>query len=427
MTKPDHLHRKLNSMISRKFFHKVAATVAVTGMILSIVTDIAGAATRLKNGDTVNGFIQTNSPSFRYRNQSLRNSPFQTAAGEEYIFNSKRGDTIQVTVEVEDGSTLLPILVLTSSQTGNQVAYNDKTRSLSYKVTADGEYRLLILGQNNTRGRYTLAISGIAPDTTAQNPQPTSAPSNDPRRLLLQNEYGLTLLDKCPTTTDKLVVANFPEYGQTYTYCGNPNRFLRAGQYTYDLASGELKPGAPATIGSNPSTPPVTSTTDPRRQLLQNEYGLTLLDKCPTITDKLVVANFPEYGQTYTYCGNPNRFLRAGQYTYDLASGDLKPGAPSATGTNSPSPTAVNPDPDPRRQLLQKDYGLTVLDTCPPSTNSLVVISYPEGTQNYRYCANPNRIFPAGEYKYNLTTRKLDPVAKPQQCTLQIGGICIVR
>lgn len=331
-------------MISRKFFKKVATTVAVTGMILSIVTDIAGAATRLKNGDTVNGFIQTNSSSFRYRNQSLRNSPFQTAAGEDYIFNSKRGDTIQVSVEVEDGSTLLPILVLTSSQTGNQVAYNDKTRSLSYKVTADGEYRLLILGQNNTRGRYTLAISGITGDTTAQTPTNQPTPSNDPRRQILQNDYGLTLLDKCPATTDKLVVANFPEYGQTYTYCGNPNRFLRAGQYTYDLASG-----------------------------------------------------------------------------------DLKPGAPPATGGNSSSPTAVNPNNDPRRQLLQNDYGLTVLDNCPSSTTSLVVVSYPEGTQTYRYCATPNRVFTAGEYKYNLTTRKLDPVTKPQQCTVQIGGICIVR
>ncbi|HBE18447.1 MAG TPA: hypothetical protein DDW51_12745 [Cyanobacteria bacterium UBA11367] len=389
---------------------------------------MAGAATRLKNGDTVNGFIQTNSPSFRYRNQSLRNSPFQTAAGEEYIFNSKRGDTIQVTVEVEDGSSLIPILVLTSSQTGNQVAYNDKTRSLSYKVTTDGEYRLLILGQNNTRGRYRLALSGITGDTTAQTPtNPPTSPNNDPRRQLLRDEYGLTLLDKCPATTDKLVVANFPEYGQTYTYCANPNRFLQAGQYTYDLASGELKPGTPAVV-TNPSTPsPVTPVTDPRRQLLQNDYGLTVLDKCPSTTDKLVVANFPEYGQTYTYCANPNRFLRAGQYTYDLAVGELKPGAPSATGNNSSSTTAVNPSTDPRRQLLQKDYGLTVLDTCPASTNSLVVITYPEGTQTYRYCANPNRIFPAGEYKYNLTTRKLDPVAKPQQCTLQIGGICIVR
>ncbi|HBB34345.1 MAG TPA: hypothetical protein DDZ80_16555 [Cyanobacteria bacterium UBA8803] len=418
-------------MITRNFFNRVAATLAAGGMMLAIFADLAGATTRLNNGDTLNGFIQTNSPVFRYRNQSVRNAPFQSAAGEEYIFNAQQGDTIQISVEVEDGSSLAPILVLTSSQTGNQVAYNDKTTSLKYQVPTTGEYRLLVLAKNNTRGRYTVSLSGIGQGTAAQPPstQPASTPSTDPRRQLLQREYGLTVLDTCPGSRTSLVVAYFPEYGQTYTYCANPTRLLRSGEYTYDLSSGDLKPGAPSAQGSSSSsqTSSTVATPDARRQLLQQDYGLTVLDNCPASRTSLVVAYFPEYGQTYTYCANPNRFLRAGEYTYDLSMGELKPGAPAAQGSSSSSATAPTSTSDPRRQTLQNDYGLTVLDSCPAATSSLVVVSYPEGSQTYRYCANPNRVFPAGEYTYNISTRKLEPTRKPQQCTVQVGGVCIVR
>lgn len=406
-------------MTSQKIFNKIAASVAIAGMIVSIIADMAGAATRLKNGDTINGFIQTNSATFRYRNQSLRNAPLQMAAGQEYTFNAQRGDTIQISVEVEDGSSLLPTLVLTSSQTGNQVAYNDKTTSLRYQIPTTGEYKLLVLARNNTRGRYTLSISGISGET-AQNPSTSpSTPATDPRRQLLQRDYGLTVLDSCPPARNSLVVVSFPEANQVYIYCANPTRLLRAGEYTYDPTRDELKPGAPVA-----QTPP-TQTSDPRRKLLQNDYGLTVLDNCPAVRTSLVVAYFPEYGQTFTYCANPNRFIKAGEYTYDLSSGELKPGAPTAQNPSSPTPST--PTADARKQRLQSDFGLTVLDNCPASTSSLVVISYPEGGQTYRYCANPNRVFVAGEYTYNATTRNLDPVRKPQDCSVRIGGVCIVR
>ena len=406
-------------MSSRKFFNKIVATVAISGMMLSIIADLAGATTRLKNGDTLNGFIQTTSPTFRYRNESLRDAPLQMAAGQEYSFNARQGDTIQISVEVEDGSTLLPTLVLTSSQTGNQVAYNDKTNSLRYQVPTTGEYKLLVLAQNNTRGRYSLSISGMSPET-AQNPTTSpSTPATDPRRQLLQRDYGLTVLDSCPPARSSLVVVSFPEGNQTYTYCANSNRLLRAGEYTYDATRDELKPGAP--VAQMPSTQP----SDPRRQLLQNEYGLTVLDNCPAVRTSLVVAYFPEYGQTFTYCANPNRFIKAGEYTYDLRSGELKPGTPTAQNPSSQTPS--NSTTDARKQKLQNDFGLTVLDTCPASTSSLVVISYPEGGQTYRYCANPNRVFLAGEYTYNASTRNLAPVRKEEPCTVRIGGICIVR
>ncbi|HEY9653335.1 MAG TPA: hypothetical protein V6C95_21930, partial [Coleofasciculaceae cyanobacterium] len=183
-------------MIVRKCFHRVIATVAVTGMALSILANLAEAATKLKNGDTVNGFIRTTSATFRYRNESVVNAPFETAAGEEYNFSAQRGDVIRISVEPEDGSSLSPILVLTSSQTGNQVAYTDKSNSLQYQVPMTGEYRLLILGRNNSRGRYTLSISGITEATATT--QTSTNQTTDKRRQLLENEYGLRVLDSCP-------------------------------------------------------------------------------------------------------------------------------------------------------------------------------------------------------------------------------------
>lgn len=405
-------------MIIRKFFNQVAATVVVTGMLLAIAADLGAAATRLKNGETVNGFIRTTSPTFRYRNESLRDTPLQMAAGEEYVFNAQRGDTIQVSVDVEEGSNLSPILVLTSSQTGSQVAYTDKTNFLRYQVPATGEYRLLVLGQTNTRGRYTLSVSGNSEQTTAQtssNPNQTK----DPRRQLLENDYGLRVLENCPPARGSLVVVSFPESDQTYTYCANPNRLLQAGQYTYEARTDRLNPGAPT------AQTPSTQARDPRRQLLQNEYGLTVLDNCPAVRTSLVVAYFPEYGQTYTYCANPTRFVRAGEYTYDLRIGELKPGAPAAQTPSSP--TTPSSTTDSRKQTLQRDFGLTVLDNCPASTSSFVVVSYPEGGQTYRYCANPNRVFPAGQYTYNASNRRLEQAKKPQSCTIELGGICIIR
>jgi hypothetical protein len=321
-------------MFTQTVINRIATPFAISGVILSIFTHTATAATMLDNNDSVRGFIQMNSPSFRYRNDLVPNAPLETAAGEEYRFNAQQGDTVRITVKPEEGSTLAPILVLSSSKTGNQVAYNDKTNLLVYQVPITGEYKLLVLGDNNTRGRYTVSISGITPG----------------------------------------IIANTPD----------------------------------------------RQTTDKRKQLLQNEYGLRVLENCPAATGSLVVVSFPESDQTYTYCANPNRFLQAGQYTYDASTETLKPGRP---GTQ----TASNQTTDPRQEKLEDEYGLNVLDTCPPATSSLVVISYPEGGQTYRYCADPNRVFPAGEYTYNARTQSLEPMKQPEACTVQVGGVCIVR
>lgn len=299
-------------MIDRNFFNRVATTVAVTGMIFTGIADIAGAAATLNNGDNVDGLIRANSPSFRFRNESRTGAPIQRASGEEYTFNAQRGDTIEVSIEVEDDSSLSPVLVLISSQTGRQVAYDDTNNSLEYQVPTTGEYKLLVLGQNNTRGRYTLSISGVSEETQV------SQADRVMRDVLQLRVIG----------------------------CGVPNV-------------------AKITIGSE--------------------------ERC-------------------------TRDVEPGQYVYDQSSKSIK-----LADANGQSTT------DERRQLLQDEYGLRVLDNCPVNRNSVAVVSFPESSQIYTYCATPNRAIRAGQYTYNASTGNLDPAQRPQQCTVNVGGVCVVK
>lgn len=402
-------------MIDRKFVSKVAkvaATIAVSGMMIAPLSEITWAATTLNNGQTVNGVIRANSPAFRFRNDSKRGAPLEIAAGDEYVFNAQQGDTIQVSVTFQNAGQILPILVLTNSQTGRQVAFNNRNNSLRYQVPSSGQYKLLVLAQNNSRGRYSVSVSGINQGGgIAQNPS-TPTTTTDQKRQFLQNEYGLRLLDTCPQVRSSLVVVAFQEFGQTSTYCANPSRLVKAGEYVYDVASNEIRPAG--SVAQNPSS----QATDQRKQILLSEYGLRVLDTCPPVTSSLVLVTFREYGQTYTYCANPNRAVAAGEYTYDVSNNELRP-----TGN-----VAQTPSQDERRRILQNEFGLTVLDTCPAVKTSVVSVSFTDTALNSTsVCANPNRVFPAGEYTYNTSTRTLDSATKPRRCTVEVGGICLVK
>lgn len=299
-------------MIKRKFFKGVATTVAITGTVFTGIIDIAGAVA-LKNGD-VDGLIRNNSPSFRFKNESRSGTPQQRAIGEEYTFNAQQGDSIQASVEVADGSSLSPILVLISSQTGQQVAYEDTDDSLEYQVPTTGAYRLLVLGQNNTRGRYTLSVSGLAEGTQV---------SQSDADQVMKNVLQLRTVG-----------------------CGVPNV-------------------ARITIGSE--------------------------ERC-------------------------TRDVEAGQYTYEESSRSIKLASASGQTTT-----------DDRRKLLQDEYGLRVLDSCPNNRSSVAVVSFPNSSQTSTYCATPNRVIPAGQYTYNASTGDLDPEKKPQQCNVTVGGVCLVK
>lgn len=367
-------------MIGRNFFNQVAATVAITGMLFTGIADIAGALVTLEENGEFDGFIRTNSPSFRYRNESRRNTPFQNTKGEEYTFTAERDDIIDIAVELEDGSNLVPVLILISSQTGKQVAYDDTVNSLRYRVPTAGEYKLLVLGKNNTRGRYTLSVSGLSE-------QEKVSQADQVMRDVLQ----LRVIGCGVPNVAKITIGSEER-------C---TRDIEPGQYVYQEATRSVK------------------LVDERRELLEDQLELAILDKCPPAGRpivKITVAE-PADGKNYTYCANPTRFVQAGDYTYDINSDQLKP-VGSAT---------VTPSTDTRRQLLQTEYGLKVLDTCPAARTSLVVVAFQESSQTYTYCANPNRAVRAGQYTYNATTGDLDPAQRPQQCTVVVGGVCVVK
>lgn len=121
---------------------------------------------------------------------------------------------------------------------------------------------------------------------------------------------------------------------------------------------------------------------------------------------------------------------------YNLAIDGLSEATPTAS-TTTPAASTTTPAAstttatvqilDPRRQLLKTDYGLTVLENCPANRGNVIQVSFPEGTQAYEYCATPNRLVQAGKYVYNAKTASLDPERKPTNCTVAIGGLCILK
>jgi hypothetical protein len=379
-------------MMTRKGFSRVAAAVAATVMVLGAIADFSNAQTALKDGDNVSGYVQNASPNYSFKNQSATGAPSQTARGVQYTFAAKRGDSIEISVDPEDGSALKPILVLLSPA-GKQVAYDVNLNLLRYQVPTTGTYRLLVLGRNNTRGRYTLSIEGLSSATpTAQAPQ----------------------ADQIMTDVLRLRTIG----------CGVPNvarikigaderctRDIEPGQYTYDETNRRI------------------TLVDTRRDLLAQRLQVNVLERCPSPATSVaqITLTDPQDGRDYTYCATPTRFVRAGAYRYNVNTDDLVPTNAAQTPTQPTTPTTPQ-QPDSRRQLLQDDYGLRVLDNCPAARTSLVVVSFAEGNQNYVYCANPNRVVTAGEYTYNTTTGALDPAKKPAPaCTVSIGGVCLVK
>jgi len=377
-------------MITKKSFSKVAAIAAAAVMVLGTIGHVSIAQTALRDGENVNGYVQNTSPSYSFRNQSIKGAPTQTARGVQYIFSAKRGDSIEISVDAEDGSTLKPILVLLSPN-GRQVAYDASLNLLKYQVSTTGNYRLLVLGQNNTRGRFTVSINGLS----------STAPSNQ-----------VSQADQVMTDVLRLRIIG----------CGVPNvaririgsderctRDIEPGQYTYDANTRRI------------------TLADSRRDLLAQRLQINVLERCPSPATSVaqITLTDPQDGRDYTYCATPTRFVRAGAYRYNVNTDEL---TPTNAAQNPTQPTTPPQTSDSRRQLLQNDYGLTVLDNCPPARTSLVVVSFPEGNQSYVYCANPNRLVKAGEYTYNSSTGNLDAARKPaSDCTVSVGGVCLVK
>jgi hypothetical protein len=381
-------------MIKHLAFNRIATGLAVMLIAAGSWGEGAIAAIALKDGDSVNGFVRSTSPSFQFRSPAKPKSPLQSAKGEDYTFTAQRGATVEISVEAEDGSSLKPVLVLLSPS-GKQVGYDDSLGLLRYRVPTTGTYRLLVLGRNNSLGRYTLEINGLG----------TAAVTSEADQVM-QDVLRLRIIG-----------------------CGVPNvaririgaeerctRDIEPGVYVYDASSKRI------------------TLLDSRRELLSQRLQLTLLERCPAAGSSVVEITLtdPQDGKDYTYCATPNRYVKAGKYRYDVAADDLqpltatKPSPPTDGGqVSTPPPTSGT---DARRQLLQTDYGLNVLASCPAARKSLAVISFPEEQETYVYCANPNRLVRAGEYVYNAKTNNLEPASSlAPNCTVSLGGVCIIK
>lgn len=386
-------------MTSGSVPRRLTTAIAIALFTVGAIGDLASSVV-LKDGDKINGLVRTTSPGFQFRNTTRSGAPVQRARGEEHTFTAQRGDSIEIAIEPEDGSALRPALVL-FDPSGRQVAYTENPGVFRYQVVRPGTYRVVVLGRNNSAGRYSLEIDGLSS-------APTALPQAD---QVMQNVLKLRVIGCGVPNVARIRIG-------TEERC---TRDIEQGVYTYEEASRSIK------------------LVDARRDLLASRLQLNILDRCPSPATSVaqITMTDPQDGRDYTYCATPSRFVQAGTYRYNPTTDVLTAATPgtstgTSTGTTPGTSTGTTPTPQPttpdaRRQLLQNEYGLTVLDACPAARSSYVVVNFPEGNQIYQYCANPNRLVRAGEYTYNKQTGALDVATKPVNCTVTIGGICLVK
>ena len=383
----------MTQTMTRSMLHTLAVATTVAALTLGAIAPHA-TSVPLNNGAKIEGYIRSSSPGYRYRTTGTRGTSM-TARGEDHTFSAQQGETITITVQAEDGSTLQPILVL-FDPTGRQVALNNQPGNFRYQVPQTGTYRLLVLGQNNTLGRYTLAFNGMqAPSTTVPS-QPMGQ------------------ADQVMTDILKLRMIG----------CGVP-RVAKIQIGTEERCTRDIEPGV---YSYNTNTKSI-QLVDSRRDMLASKLQLNLLENCPSPATSVVqiVTTDPQDNRDYTYCAQPTRYVKAGSYRYDPAADRLV-----AADTTTTTPTIpVDPKAATRKQMLLQEYGLNVLDNCPAARNRYVVVNFPEGGQLYQYCANPNRLIAAGEYTFDEQTGGLNKAGATtgtaNDCAVSVGGICLLK
>ena len=383
-------------MMIRHGIGKLAVTTAITAVMIGAIANLAESAP-ISDGQTVNGFIRSNSRPYQFRNLSRPGMAAQVARGDEYTFTARRGDSLEVAVTAEDGSALRPAIALIDPM-GRQVSYSENPGFFKYQIVRPGTYKLLVLSRNNSLGRYTVAIDGLSAPAAAVLPADQ----------VMRNTLRLRSIGCGVPNVAKIRIG-------TEERC---TRDIEAGVYVYEEASKSIK------------------IVDARRDLIARQLQVSVLERCPTTGMPVaqITMTEPQDGRDYTYCATPSRYVQAGNYRYNSTTDTLTPLSTASTGVTPPPitqppiipPTTPLPT-DSRRQQLQRDYGLTVLDNCPASRSSYVVVNFPEANQIYQYCATPTRFLRAGEYTYNATTGNLDAATKPVNCTVTIGGICVVK
>lgn len=126
----------------------------------------------LTYGDVVDGTITANSPM-----QQIATGTFGQVAvkgrANTFTFAAQQGDQVIVRTTAQQG--LKPFLALIAPN-GSQVA-SDSDGNLRYTTTATGVHKIVVVGDRDTLGAYTLSLAGTRPSPSGSQPGMTAANS----------------------------------------------------------------------------------------------------------------------------------------------------------------------------------------------------------------------------------------------------------
>jgi hypothetical protein len=263
-------------MKGNEFFNRVAVSLLIAGISLTGIPS-SGTAQQLYKKDRVDGVISRSSPTYRFRNLWIPNTPVEELHGEEYAFNAEEGDRINFNLDIERGD-LSPVLVLFHTETNKQMAYS-QNNSFTYYIPKSGKYKLLVLAKNNPRNsKYTLEISDLKEDRNDRardrwddrqdhrwdnhrddrqdhrwdnhrddrrddrqddRQDDRRDDRRDNRQQFLEHEFGLRSVD-CRLRRS-MVRVNFRQDGDNYIVCSEPTRSIPAGNYDYNYRTRNLE------------------------------------------------------------------------------------------------------------------------------------------------------------------------------------------
>ena len=236
-------------MKAHNFLNSIAAAVLVTGLALSGMPSIA-VAEQIQNNDRIDGVIRRTSPIYRFRNMWTPGAPVEELRGQEYNFNAEEGDDIQVYLNTDRSRGFTPVMVLFYGN-NKQVAFSQDS-SFNYRIPRSGDYKLLVLAKDATRGgSYTVEVSGI--QGTDRRARDWRDDRRDDRRddgrssrgdnnnrydgeRILRDDLGLRPVD-CRQRRS-MVRVRFDDGDSTY--CAIPTRDYPQGDYYYNPRTRDL-------------------------------------------------------------------------------------------------------------------------------------------------------------------------------------------
>ena len=228
-------------MKKHNLLNSIAAAVLVTGLALTGISSSAVGEV-IRNNDRINGVIRRTSPIYRFRNTWTPGAPTEELRGQEYTFNAREGDNIEVFLDTDRSRGFTPVMVLFYGN-NKQVAFS-QDRSFNYQIPRSGDYKLLVLAKDAARGgNYTVEVAGIDGDRRGNNRRDDRNDRDRNNRnydgeRILRDDFGLRPLDCRVRRT--MVRVRFEDGDRNATYCAEPSRRYPQGDYYYNSRTRDL-------------------------------------------------------------------------------------------------------------------------------------------------------------------------------------------